>query len=184
MAFNVGATTVIDNSRNINNAVNITASGNIGGGIIATQAQAEAGTINTKLMTPLRVKQFIAKQIPPLGASFGGGRLICRSGGTAWVVAPSSSQVSRNWYSRNHANTRAQQVSGCTGWFVPTISQLQNPGFTCRQYWDSYSTAIRYWSSTQAASNTARDLNFANGAVGTVNKVDGRLVRSFRCVTY
>jgi hypothetical protein len=57
MAFNVGATTVIDNSRNINNAVNITASGNIGGGIIATQAQAQAGTINTKLMTPLRVKQ-------------------------------------------------------------------------------------------------------------------------------
>jgi len=38
----------------------ITADGTIGGTIIATQAQAEAGTDNTKLMTPLRVEQALA----------------------------------------------------------------------------------------------------------------------------
>jgi hypothetical protein len=59
MAIQISGTTVIDNSRNLTNTVNITASGTIDGGIVATQAQAEAGTDNTKLMTPLRVKEAI-----------------------------------------------------------------------------------------------------------------------------
>jgi hypothetical protein len=182
MAFNVGATTVIDNSRNINNAVNITASGNIGGAIIATQAQAEAGTINTKLMTPLRAAQFIAKQIPPLGGSFGGGTLIRCSGGILWVVAPSSSEVSRTWYARGNANTRAQQVSGCTGWFVPTSAQLQNPGYACRAFWDNKSAS--YWSDTAVNANFARRLCFATNVLGTNSKFATFCVRSFRCVSY
>jgi hypothetical protein len=38
----------------------LTVDGTIGGTIIATQAEAEAGTDNTKLMTPLRVEQLLA----------------------------------------------------------------------------------------------------------------------------
>lgn len=38
----------------------ITADGTIGGAIIATQVEAEAGSSNTKLMTPLRVEQLLA----------------------------------------------------------------------------------------------------------------------------
>jgi hypothetical protein len=38
----------------------ITADGTIGGTIVATQAEAEAGSENTKLMTPLRVEQALA----------------------------------------------------------------------------------------------------------------------------
>jgi hypothetical protein len=59
-SISIGPTAVIDSSRNIINTVNITASGSISGGIVATQAQAQAGTDNTKLMTPLRVAQAIA----------------------------------------------------------------------------------------------------------------------------
>lgn len=61
MAIQIGGSTVIDNSSNITNIANITASGTINGGIIASQAQAEAGTDNTKLMTPLRVAQAITQ---------------------------------------------------------------------------------------------------------------------------
>jgi hypothetical protein len=60
MAIQISGTNVIDNSRNLVNTVNITASGTINGGIVATQAQAQAGTDNTKLMTPLRVAEAIA----------------------------------------------------------------------------------------------------------------------------
>ena len=38
----------------------------------------------------------------------------------------------RQWYSRNDAVTCANSVSACGDWFIPTISQLQNPGFVCR----------------------------------------------------
>jgi hypothetical protein len=53
MAIQISGTTVIDNSRNITNV-----EGYYGNGI-ATQAEAEAGTNNNQLMTPLRVKQAI-----------------------------------------------------------------------------------------------------------------------------
>jgi hypothetical protein len=57
MAIQISGTNVIDNDRNFTNINNITASGNITGDIVATQAEAEAGTNNDQIMTPLRVKQ-------------------------------------------------------------------------------------------------------------------------------
>lgn len=53
MAIQINGTTVIDNSRNITNV-----QGYYGNGV-ATKAEAEAGTNNNQLMTPLRVKQAI-----------------------------------------------------------------------------------------------------------------------------
>jgi hypothetical protein len=125
-----------------------------------------------------------------LGASILGGRLICQSGGVQWIVAPSASEVSRTWDNRNDANTRAQAVSGCTGWFVPSMNQLQNPGYCCRIYWDSFS-ATDYWSSSDACApescGCASSMYFnSGGRHGGANsyKTQTKCVRSFRCVTY
>jgi len=119
-----------------------------------------------------------------LGDPYEGGYLICQSGGTRWVVAPSSTEVQRNWYLRGDANTRAQSVTGCTGWFIPTCGQLQNPGYTCRTYWDSYST-VHYWSNTEFSSATAWSVWFgAGGAYSSSGKPTAYWARSFRCVTY
>jgi hypothetical protein len=60
MSIQISGTNVIDNSRNFTNINNITASGNLTGGIVATQAEAQAGTNNDQIMTPLRVKQLWA----------------------------------------------------------------------------------------------------------------------------
>ena len=120
---------------------------------------------------------------PELGDAYGGGYLICQSGGVRWVVAPSSSQVSRTWFSRNDAITTAQSVSGCTGWFVPTCGQIQNPGFFCRTYWDSYSNAS-YWSISEVSSYIAWHVSLNNGAAGSSYKTTSFCVRAFRCVTY
>jgi hypothetical protein len=119
---------------------------------------------------------------PPL--SLEGGFLICRCGGNNWIVAPSSTEVSRTWHLRNDANTRAQQVSGCTGWFIPNCAQLQNPGYTCRNYWDSYSCGP-YWTNCQAHPAFGIDLNMGTGVVGGfTHKNTVNCVRAFRCVTY
>ena len=123
---------------------------------------------------------------PNLGNSYEGGFLICCASPTRWIVSPSSAQVSRCWTLRGDANTRSQQVSGCTGWFVPTNVQLQNPGYTCRTYWDSFSSAV-YWSSSvnvYAPSNSSQFTDFTNGAVGCAGQPGVCCVRSFRCVTY
>jgi len=121
-----------------------------------------------------------------LGDSYEGGFLICKASPLRWVVSPRSAEVSRTWYLRNDANTRAQAVSGCTGWFVPTISQLQNPGYICRSFWGPspcYSSTY-YWSSTESNANNACSVFFTNGSATYTNKTSTYCVRAFRCVTY
>jgi len=111
-----------------------------------------------------------------------GGRLICRAGGVQWVVAPSSSQVTRTWSQRNDSNTRAQQVSGCTGWFVPSLGQLQNPGYTCRTYWDNCSGS--YWSCDPINICAFFLSEYPGGQHRYTLQTALLNVRSFRCVTY
>jgi len=129
--------------------------------------------------------------VPALGASYEGGFLICRVSPLRWVVSPYSAEVSRDWYLREDANTRAQAVSGCTGWFVPTKTQLQNPGYCCGSFWGPspcYS-ARSYWSSTEGAAPTSATracyvdftTGFSNFSIGKENTT---CVRAFRCVTY
>jgi len=119
-----------------------------------------------------------------LGSFYEGGYGICEASSVRWIVAPSSSEVSRCWYCRNDAVTTAQSVSGCTGWFVPTCGQLQNPGYTCRTYWDSYSCTC-YWSDTEAGFSFIGWLvNFCNGSATYGCKTISFCARAFRCVSY
>jgi hypothetical protein len=124
---------------------------------------------------------------PALGDSYEGGFLICKASPLRWVVSPRSAEVSRTWYLRNDANTTAQSVSGCTGWFVPTKLQLQNPGYCCRSFWGPspcYSSAA-YWSSTEFDGSDACVMLFNyGGATSTTPKNATTCVRAFRCVTY
>ena len=120
---------------------------------------------------------------PALGSSYEGGFLICKASPLRWVVSPRSAEVSRTWYLRNDANTTAQSVSVCTGWFVPTRPQLQNPGYCCRSFWDCYSSNI-YWSSTEVSAICACFVVFHTGLAYPDLKGSTRCVRAFRCVTY
>jgi hypothetical protein len=123
---------------------------------------------------------------PALGSSYEGGFLICKASPLRWVVSPRSAEVSRTWYLRNDANTLAQSCSGCTGWFVPTRPQLQNPGYCCRSFWGPSPcfSSTRYWSSTECNANNACNVSFNNGNPNYANKTTTYCVRAFRCVTY
>ena len=127
---------------------------------------------------------FTAEAELSLGDSFEGGTLICKASSTYWIVAPDSSEVNRNWYSRNDANTRAQQVSGCTGWFVPTASQYQNPGYQCRAYWN-ITSSVCYWSNSPSGYNDSH-AQALNDTFSNMNRVKPYImrVRAFRTVSY
>ena len=119
----------------------------------------------------------------PLGDPVFGGYLICRSGGTVWIVAPASTEVTRTWHCRNDAVTTAESNAACGDWFVPTCGQLKNPGYTCRTYWDSCSSGL-YWSSTHNL-YCAWGVNFDTGTTYITNNLQWSCcVRAFRCVTY
>lgn len=133
-----------------------------------------------------------------LGSTVYGGRLFCKSGGTAWIVALSSTQVSAqwnggsgstfagskpcvsNWPTLNTALTNAGLTP--SQWFVPSIGQLQS-GYACRTYWDSFNFA-GYWSSTDSTNYSACNVWFNGAGLDTNTKGSVMCVRAFRCVTY
>jgi len=134
----------------------------------------------------------------PVGTSLpDGSKIICKAGGTAWIVAPNCTQVGQTW---NNSTTTCVGNKCCVcdwptlctrmiscgftpgDWFVPSYAQLQNPGFVCRTQWDTF-TATAYWSSTESNATSAFCLLFDGGFAFT-QKEGVRQVRAMRCVTY
>jgi len=195
MAIQISGTTVIDNSRNITNFESVSGNG------VATQAEAEAGTNNDQVMTPLRVTQAIAAagggmvddDINWSGCNVGcavrgGGNVFRKTTGLIWIVAPSTTQVGSTWpmgYCNGEGGAtpnQAQRITGRSGWFIPDLGMLQC-GYACRTYWDSYSTTS-YWSSTEFTTSTAYVVFFNSGGALGGNKSGIRCVRPFRVVCY
>jgi hypothetical protein len=134
--------------------------------------------------------------------TYDGSRLICKSGGTGWFVAPSSTQVIGQWAGGQYNSTavgnkccisewsalqtalenRVRPIDS-TKWFVPSSAQLNNPGYVCRTNWDSFDAAL-YWSSTEISATLACRQYFPNGLIFTNSKTGSSRVRAFRCVTY
>lgn len=112
-----------------------------------------------------------------------GGFLIARGGSNLWIVAPRCAEVSRSWAFINDASTLAETCTSFSGWFVPGSSQLYNPGYLCRTYWDSF-TPTRYWSNSLYFLACAVYVNFNSGVVACQSTLGTNCVRAFRCVTY
>ena len=154
---------------------------------VVVDAAAFKSSVGDKVSARIDTYNFTSRSAPALGDSYEGGFVICKASPLRWIVSPYSAEVSRSWFSRDEANTRAQQVSGCTGWFVPTISQLQNPGYCCRSFWGPSpcsSPSCRYWSSTEFNGPHGCDVIFSNGTASNNSKPSAQCVRAFRCVTY
>ena len=144
--------------------------------------------------------------VSPVGTTLpDGSRIICKAGGTAWIIAPVSTQVYATW---NNTTTllvgdkpcvsdwptlNTSMISGGfnpADWFVPSISQLQNPGCVCRTLWDAVPITPRapYWSSTEVSATLSICVTFPGGpgmddGAGP-RKINQGHVRAFRCVTY
>jgi hypothetical protein len=137
-----------------------------------------------------------------LGTSVGGGRLYCKSGGTAWIVALNATQVTMQWAGGQYNSTSvgnkccisewsalstALTNAGLTPsqWFVPSCTQLQS-AIGCRNYWDSFDNFSNYWSSTELNNTGAMaGYTFGDGSIaGLYSKSTNIRVRAIRCVTY
>ena len=196
MAIQISGTTVIDNSRNLTNIESIAGNG------IATQAEAEAGTNNNQVMTPLRVSQAISALASSgsvdgdinwstcnVGCSVrGGGNVIYKQSNIIWIVAPSTAEDTSAWpmgYCNGEQGAgvyAAQRITGRTGWFIPDRGMMQT-AYACRTYWDTYSTGF-YWTSTDCNNSTAMQFRFSTGQCGNIGKNVNRLTRSMRVICY
>ena len=201
MAIQISGNTVIDNSRNIT-CIGSASANSLGGNWIATQAEAEAGTNNDQVMTPLRVSQAISAlagggmvdsdinwSTCNVGCSVrGGGNVIYKSGCIIWIVAPSTAQVGSSWpmgYCNGDSGSSpkdAQRITGRSGWFIPDIGMLQT-AYTCRSYWDTYSSSL-YWGSSEYDASNSRNVCFGKGTTTISIKTTNSCVRPVRVVCY
>ena len=129
-----------------------------------------------------------------------GSAIICKNGGTAWIVAPYCTEVNTTWnnFALSGYTTVGNKPCICdwpvlntrlincgfnpSDWFVPSLTELQM-GYNCRSNWDTYSLAC-YWSSTEGNSPTAFYICFLNSCQGGAGKSCPFCVRAFRKVTY
>jgi len=128
-----------------------------------------------------------------LGTSYECGFLICKSSPTRWIVAPTAAIPSRSWYCLTDGPLVASICTGCTTWFVPNCTNLKNPGYTCRNFWQNVPSGF-YWSTTQAGPIYAWAVCMDNGVGGQFpatqyssggsRKTNVYPVPSFRTVTY
>jgi hypothetical protein len=152
------------------------------------------------LIGPTPWWQSLVVSTAPVGSTLpDGSRLICKAGGTAWIVAPANTQVSQTWNNTTNTlvgnkccvcdwPTLCTRLISCGfnpgDWFVPSEAQLQNPGYVCRTQWDTFSAAC-YWASTEIVAGAACSVWFVNGLPNCAGcKSNSFCVRAFRCVTY
>ena len=148
--------------------------------------------------TPWWQSSLIA-QCPAGTTLLDGSRIICKAGGTAWIVAPSCTEVGSAWAGGQYNTTVVgdkccicewsgleTQLISCgfnpCDWFVPSSSQLVNPGYVCSTNWDSFSTT--YWSSTEGNATHAGCVLYAGGIGRAASKAVTTCVRAMRCVNY
>ena len=151
------------------------------------------------LIGPTPWWQSLVVSTAPVGSTLpDGSRLICKAGGTAWIVAPANTQVGQTWNNLGVGtlccacdwptlNTGLiARGFNPSDWFVPSLSQLQNPGYVCRTQWDTFNTTI-YWTSTESNATHACVMcfDFRYGCAIPFGKgACTNCVRAFRCVTY
>jgi hypothetical protein len=197
MAIQISGTTVVDNSRNITNLESIAGNG------VATQAEAEAGTVNDQFMTPLRVSQAISAlsggsgvdgdinwSTCNVGCSVrGGGNVVYKQSNIIWIVGPSTTEEFLTWPigycngSNSETVNQAQRITGRSGWFIPDIGMLK-VAYNCRAYWDTYGT-YRYWSSTEFDASRGCEHVFSSNFSDCSQKQCTTFgVRPFRVICY
>jgi len=110
--------------------------------------------------------------------------ICCGPSTSKWFVAPSCTQITSNFNDTGNGVTCANSLMGSCGWFVPNINQIQDPGYSCRTYWDSY-TAGNYWSSTPGGGPNACGFDMSGGTIwGSAHRGNvpcAANVRVFRC---
>ena len=156
------------------------------------------GPVDWWLASPQGISGLIAS-CPAGTRLLDGSHIICKAGGTAWIIAPYGTQVQQTWNNTTTTlvgnkccvcdwPTLCTQMISCGftpgDWFVPSVSQLQNPGYICRTQWNPISAQC-YWSSTECNAMCSCFVVFSNGVAGTdQSKTRPCCVRAFRCVTY
>jgi len=91
------------------------------------------------------------------------------------LIAPEKSEMNLTWYEIHKAIQKTEEDTRTTGWYLPSIYELQN--YMSQLKNDSY-----YWSSTEIDLEHSYALNTDNQIPYSTNKRESHLIRLFKKV--
>lgn len=91
-------------------------------------------------------------------------------------ISPEKSEMNLTWYEIYKAIQKTEEDTGTTGWYLPSIYELQN-------YKNKLKSDAYYWSSTEIDLEYSYALNTNNQVPHSTNKKESHLIRLFKKVT-
>jgi hypothetical protein len=71
----------------------------------------------------------------PIGKSLDGGIIISKNDGRYLIVSPKKAELNLFWEEREKAIAHTEEVTGTSGWVIPSVSLLINENLNVRNLW-------------------------------------------------
>jgi hypothetical protein len=113
----------------------------------------------------------------PIGKSLDGGTIISKSGGRYLIVSPKESELNLFWEEKEKAIAYTEEVTGTSGWFIPSSSLLINQELNVRNLWFDLES-----SSGNFLTDDEYEVDMSSLSVFSINKNNLYLVRTFKFV--
>lgn len=106
----------------------------------------------------------------PIGKSLEGGIIVAESGGRYLIVSPKKAEMSLFWEEKEKAIAHTEEVTGTTGWFIPSFGLLINEELNVRNLWFRGEDNNNFWTSDDYEIDMS-DLILKSINNNTINKV-------------
>jgi hypothetical protein len=112
----------------------------------------------------------------PIGKPLEGGIILAKSGGRYLVVSPKKAEISLFWEEKEKAIAYTEEVTGTTGWFIPSSGLLINEELNVRNLWFKSEDNNNFWTSD------GYEIDMSDLILRTINNNTINKVRTFKFV--
>jgi hypothetical protein len=112
----------------------------------------------------------------PIGKSLEGGIILAKSGGNYLIVSPKKAEISLFWEEKEKSIAHTEEITGTSGWFIPSSGLLINKELNVRNLWFKSEDNNNFWTSDDY------EIDMSDLILRTINKNTINKVRTFKFV--
>jgi hypothetical protein len=107
----------------------------------------------------------------PIGKSLDDGIIISKSDGRYLIASPKKAELNLFWEEREKAIAHTEEVTGTSGWFIPSLSLLINENLNVRNLWFESEDNNIFWTNDDGYGIDMSDLIPLSINKNTLNRV-------------
>jgi hypothetical protein len=120
---------------------------------------------------------FIFTTEDPIGKKLDGGTILAKSGGRYLIVSPKKAELNLFWEEKEKAIAHTEEVTGTSGWFIPSLNLLMNGELNIRNLWFESEDNNIFWTN-----DTSFGIDMSSLSPLQINKNISNKVRTFKFV--